>query len=341
MLEEGDSMNKSEGRKGSVTNRRSIIMISVIAVLVIALAAVSLWALNLKESSAAAEKNFSLKMKSASDKTSEIQSEKNLLESENGKLKNEKDALIKENESLKKQVSEMADEKAAKAALKKETSASAGTVNNSPVAKGTCFLTFDDGPSANTLKILEILKERNAKATFFVTGNGDTRYIKNIYEAGHTVGLHTFSHNYNIYNSVDDYLNDLNRISDTVYNITGVRSNIIRFPGGSSNSVSIKHCRGIMSDLTSRMPQMGYRYFDWNVSSGDANSNTVPAAVIINNVLSGARNKNSICVLMHDNAAKTTTAAALPGIMDGLTEMGFHFEALTPESYGYHHGVKN
>lgn len=326
-------MDGSDGVKKQIPRKKDIAMISVIALLVVALAAVSLWALKLKSNNASIEKSYSSKIKSESDKTAEIQSKIDALEGENGKLKSEKEALEQENDGLKKQISELS--------AKKKAEEAASLISNPSSKKGACYLTFDDGPSANTIQILETLKQRNAKATFFVTGNGNTQYIKNIYDAGHTVGLHTFSHDYNIYNSVNDYLNDLNRISDTVYNLIGVRSNIIRFPGGSSNSVSTKHCRGIMSDLTARMPAMGYSYFDWNVSSGDANANTVPAATIVNNVLSGAKNKNSICVLMHDSSAKTTTAAALPAIMDGLADMGFHFEAITPETYGYHHGVKN
>ena len=96
-----------------------------------------------------------------------------------------------------------------------------------------------------------------------------------------------------------------------------------------------------MTQLVTLVQQKGYSYFDWNISSGDADSATPSYTYIRNNVLNNARNKNSICVLMHDAAAKTTTVQALPEIIEGLTKMGFRFEALTPETYGYHHQKLN
>ena len=111
----------------------------------------------------------------------------------------------------------------------------------------------------------------------------------------------------------------------------------MRFPGGSSNKVSAKYCGGIMTRLVSLVQERGYSYFDWNVASGDADSNTPSYTYIRNNVLNSAKNKNSACVLMHDSSAKTTTVQALPEIIEGLMAMGYRFEALTPDTYGYHH----
>ena len=115
----------------------------------------------------------------------------------------------------------------------------------------------------------------------------------------------------------------------------------MRFPGGGSNGVSKKYCVGIMSRLTNQVKAKGYAYFDWNVSSGDADGNNVPATQIVNNVLNQSVNKNSICVLMHDSAAKGTTVEALPAMLDGLAKMGFRFEGLTESTYGYCHAVNN
>ena len=211
-----------------------------------------------------------------------------------------------------------------------------------PSGSKVCYLTFDDGPSKNTPKILEILKKYNAKATFFVINSADIGYVKNIHDAGHTVGLHTATHNYSqIYSSIDAYFKDLQQISDKVESIIGIKPTVMRFPGGSSNHVSARYCKGIMTKLVTLVPQKGYSYFDWNVSSGDADKNTPSYTYIRNNVLNAAKNKNSICVLMHDAAAKTTTVQALPEIIEGLTKMGYTFEALTPESYGYHHKPTN
>lgn len=211
-----------------------------------------------------------------------------------------------------------------------------------PSGRHVCYLTFDDGPSDNTLKILEILRKYGIKATFFVINSEKLDYVKNIYEAGHTVGLHSATHNYSeIYKSTQAYLDDLKVISDRVESIIGIAPKVMRFPGGSSNSVSRKYCAGVMSSLTRAVEELGYSYYDWNVSSGDALSQTPSFTYIRNNVLKSARDKNSACVLMHDSDTKTTTVKALPEIIEGLMKMGYSFEPITPETYGYHHNTLN
>lgn len=257
--------------------------------------------------------------------------------------KQAKSQLESENSKLKKEITELKAKKEAerKAAVNNLTAA---PQNPQPTGK-ICYLTFDDGPTDNTLRILEILKASNIKATFFVVDNAQTKinYVSKIYADGHTVGLHTASHNYaNLYSSVDAYYNDLNTISSKVESIIGIKSFVMRFPGGGSNKVSKQYSPGIMSYLTSTegVAKQGYTYFDWNVDSGDA-SGKLSASRIANNVLQGAKNKNSICVLMHDAAAKTTTVDALPEIIRGLINQGFSFQPLTTESYGFHHSVNN
>ena len=274
-----------------------------------------------------------------------------LEESENLKKKyaDENSRLKKDNDELEAEVEKQkaAAEAAAAQAKKQNTSQPAkdsAPVQTVPVKTGekVCYLTFDDGPSENTLKILEILKKYNVKATFFVINSKQIGYVKNIYEAGHTVGLHSATHNYSkIYSSTDAYFNDLEEISNKVESIIGIKPNVIRFPGGSSNTVSKKYCKGIMSRLTKLVAEKGYYYFDWNVESGDANQNTASYTYIRNNVLSGAKNKNTACVLMHDSSAKTTTVQALPEIIEGLSKMGYRFEALSDKANGYHHRVNN
>lgn len=257
--------------------------------------------------------------------------------------KQAKSQLESENSKLKKEITELKAKKEAerKAAVNNLTAA---PQNPQPTGK-ICYLTFDDGPTDNTLRILEILQASNIKATFFVVDNAQTKidYVSKIYADGHTVGLHTASHNYaNLYSSVDAYYNDLNTISSKVESIIGIKSFVMRFPGGGSNKVSKQYSPGIMSYLTSTegVAKQGYTYFDWNVDSGDA-SGKLSASRIANNVLQGAKNKNSICVLMHDAAAKTTTVDALPEIIRGLINQGFSFQPLTTESYGFHHSVNN
>ena len=240
---------------------------------------------------------------------------------------NEKKKLEDENAALKEKIKTLSAQKAVNSPQ-----------SAVPSGQKVCYLTFDDGPSANTLKILDILNKYGVKATFFVINSADIGYVKNIYEAGHTVGLHTATHNYSqIYASTDAYFNDLQQISDKVESIIGIKPTVMRFPGGSSNKVSAKYCGGIMTRLVSLVQERGYSYFDWNVASGDADSNTPSYTYIRNNVINSAKNKNSACVLMHDSSVKTTTVQALPEIIEGLTAMGYRFEALTPETYGYHH----
>ena len=285
------------------------------------------------------------KEKENSSISSQLEESENLkkkYEDENSRLKKDNDELEAEVEKQK-----AAAEAAAAQAKKQNTSQPAkdsAPVQTVPVKTGekVCYLTFDDGPSENTLKILEILKKYNVKATFFVINSKQIGYVKNIYEAGHTVGLHSATHNYaKIYSSTDAYFKDLEEISNKVESIIGIKPNVIRFPGGSSNTVSKKYCKGIMSRLTKLVPEKGYYYFDWNVESGDANKNTASYTYIRNNVLNGAKNKNTACVLMHDSAAKTTTVQALPEIIEGLSKMGYRFEALSDKANGYHHRVNN
>ncbi len=214
-----------------------------------------------------------------------------------------------------------------------------------PVTPGSkiCYLTFDDGPSDNTLRILDILAQYNAKATFFVIGRGKLEYLSNIVAAGHTVGLHSDSHEYSaVYTSEAAYFADLQAISDKVYERIGVRSNIIRFPGGSSNLVSAKYNVGIMSRLVGQVEEQGYHYFDWNVSSGDADGNKVPASKILQNIQGiNYTNKTRICVLFHDTSAKSTTVEALPAVLEYLSAQGFAFESLTEDTAPFHHNVQN
>ena len=205
-----------------------------------------------------------------------------------------------------------------------------------------CYLTFDDGPSKNTLQIIKTLNTYGIKATFFVTNTGTNAYMKDIVNSGNAIGLHTSSHKYDlIYQNVDAYLADLQKISNSVEAITGVKSYVMRFPGGSSNTRSKDYSKGIMTALVSKVQEMGYSYFDWNVDSGDANRSRPSVNYIVNNVLSGAGNKSNICVLMHDSAAKSTTAQALPRIIEGLVAKGYRFEVLTTNVVGFHHKIDN
>ena len=198
------------------------------------------------------------------------------------------------------------------------------------------YLTFDDGPSEQTDKILQILDEYNVSATFFVIGNDDeasrARY-KAIVDSGNSIGLHSYTHDYEqIYASVDNFASDLQRISDLVYEATGVRSNLYRFPGGSSNS--------IVDDISiyiEYLNQNGYTYYDWNSSSRDAASVMPPKEDIINTVISEVEGKDNVVVLMHDSVRKESTVEALPELIEKLKAMGYTIRGIDENSVPVQH----
>ena len=204
------------------------------------------------------------------------------------------------------------------------------------------YMTFDDGPSENTDKILKILKKYDAKATFFVTGNNQkyNSSIKKAADQGNTIALHTYTHDYaNVYSSTTAYFEDLQKVSDMVKQITGKAPKYIRFPGGSSNTISAQYSQGIMSALNNMVHEKGYEYFDWNCSSGDAASNTVPTQDIVRNATSC--DYEQIMILFHDSSPKTTTVEALPEIIKSYKERGYVFKGISDDTPIFHHGVNN
>lgn len=217
-------------------------------------------------------------------------------------------------------------------------------INRSDYSGSTIYLTFDDGPSANiTPKILDILKEENVKATFFViNASDDLNYIiKRAYDEGHTIALHSYTHNYaKIYSSDDAYFNDLYAIRQKVKNIIGVEPNIIRFPGGTSNTVSRRYNSHIMSRLSKEVMNRGFIYFDWNISSGDASSNPTRTTVY-NNVVAGLSTRKTNVVLMHDSAAKTYTLEALRDIIRYGKSKGYKFDKITESTPQIKHNPQN
>lgn len=202
------------------------------------------------------------------------------------------------------------------------------------------YLTFDDGPGKYTQALLDVLEEYNVKATFFVT-NAYPDYqtlIAKAAKAGHAIGLHTYSHKYDeIYTSEDAYFEDLNAIGAIVKAQTGYETSLIRFPGGSSNTVS-DYNPGIMTSLTQAVTDMGYQYFDWNVDSDDAGSAT-NAKTVAWNVCSGIAKNNVSVVLQHD--VKAYSVDAVEAILAWGIEHGYTFLPLSTTSPTAHHGVNN
>lgn len=197
------------------------------------------------------------------------------------------------------------------------------------------YLTFDDGPGPYTQKILNTLDKYGVKATFFVTNQfpGYVNLIKKEYEAGHTVAVHTYTHEYNIYKSVDAYINDFDKMNDVIAKYTGTKSTLFRFPGGSSNTVSCGYNKGVVKQIANKMTSMGYTYFDWDVSSGDASG--AGRSKIYSNVVNGASWCSKCVFLMHD--IKSTTADELDNILKTLTSKGYRFGTLSSSSPTAHH----
>ena len=209
---------------------------------------------------------------------------------------------------------------------------------NTPTQEKIAFLTFDDGPSRNTERILNTLKEYDIQATFFVNANTTEfgrRMYRRMIEEGHAIGNHTYSHNYSkIYRSVDAFFEDFMQKEDFLYETVGVRPKIVRFPGGTNNQVSWRYGgREIMGEISQELLKRGYSYFDWNVDSRDASTALLPKDQIVSSVINGVQGKNTVNILFHDSHGKTTTADALPEILDKLIEMGYSFEVITPNSF--------
>lgn len=204
------------------------------------------------------------------------------------------------------------------------------------------YLTFDDGPSQNTKAILDILQQHHIPATFFVTGNHQryNDYIKEAYQQGHTIGLHSFCHEYEkIYSSTDAYFDDLEKLSQMVKELIGFVPHYIRFPGGSSNKISSQYQKGIMSVLTKEVLLKGYQYYDWNCSLGDAEGTNVAVETLVENA-TDTKNRN-VVILAHDTDDKDTTVAALPQIIEYYQANGYRFAAIDDDSYYAHQSLYN
>ena len=189
----------------------------------------------------------------------------------------------------------------------------------------SAYLTFDDGPTQYTPKVLEILAEFDVPATFFVVGNTEyTHYMSDIVENGHAIGLHSYNHNFEqIYQSTEAFFADLKKIDDIVYDETGIRSNIMRFPGGSSVS---RGDQAVIDQLKNQVVERGYQYFDWNCDSADK-MGVKTAAGAISRIESMEQIAGDIAiVLMHDT--EKITVEYLPRVISYFKGLGYDFKHL-------------
>ncbi len=206
-------------------------------------------------------------------------------------------------------------------------------------------LTFDDGPSSKvTPRILDILKQYNVKATFFIVNYEDNMIpiLERMRDEGHTIGIHTWDHDYNVcYATMDSYYEGVLKMAEKIKKDLNYEPYCIRFPGGSSNTVSRKYTEGVMSYLADLMPSVGYQYYDWNADSTDAEGNNRPAETLYANSISGFKQNRTNILLCHDIGTKETTADMLPDLIEYGLENGYRFEPITKSTFPVHHGINN
>jgi peptidoglycan/xylan/chitin deacetylase (PgdA/CDA1 family) len=202
------------------------------------------------------------------------------------------------------------------------------------------YLTFDDGPGPYTAELLDTLAQYGVKATFFVVGRSEhLDLLPRIKAEGHSIAAHTYSHNYaKVYASVDSYFDDLELVQQKIEEQVGERTVMVRFPGGSSNTVSRQYTPGIMTQLARLLNERGLVYFDWNVSAADASTQATTASVL-GNVKNGILKQDVAVVLQHD--VKDFSVAAVEEILRWGQANGFVFLPLTPESTAPHHHIAN
>ena len=203
------------------------------------------------------------------------------------------------------------------------------SVENAYISDGkkVAFLTFDDGPSSeNTIKILDILKSNNIKATFFIVGSAAEKnpaILKRVVNDGHAIANHTYSHDYNIvYSSVDVFMGEIKKTEDIMKKILGNTffTRIVRFPGGSFEASK--------APFRQELVKQGYIYVDWNAITGDGEGTNIAPTVLVSRLVSTAGNQNHIVALMHDSPSKQTSVDALPGVIESLKSRGYEFATL-------------
>ena len=221
----------------------------------------------------------------------------------------------------------------------KATTSQTSTTNEKSIA----YLTYDDGPSSITHSVLDILKKYNVKATFFVinSGNYNKATLQREVNEGHTIGLHAYDHNYAIaYKDDNSYLDGIDKLRAKVKTDTGFDSHYIRFPGGSSNTISKRYSKGIMSRITKTAKQRGYKYYDWNVDDDDA-GRARTADDCYNNVIKELRPHRSNIVLMHDFGTNKKILEALPRIIEYCQQNGYKMLPIDDNTPEIHHGISN
>ena len=197
------------------------------------------------------------------------------------------------------------------------------------------YLTFDDGPGAYTKRILDTLDKYNVKATFFVTNQfpGYQNMIAEEARRGHTIGVHTLTHQWSIYHSLDNYWNDFNAMNDIIEKQTGSKTSILRFPGGTSNHVA----KIGMSTIVNSVNSKGLHYYDWNVCVEDAGacvSSSNKQQCVYNYFVNYLQPGRDNIVLLHD--IKSYTADSLERMIKYALDKGYKFRAIDQNTAEVH-----
>ncbi len=189
------------------------------------------------------------------------------------------------------------------------------------------YLTFDDGPYDLTYQVLDLLKANDIRATFFVLGkDGVNDRYKRIVDEGHTLANHTYYHNIGggLYDSADSFISQVKKLEDYLYDITGYRTSIVRFPGGSPTAGHLK------DEIVNRLHEMGYNYVDWTSETGDGSSKKLAEKDTWSWYVDTTRDKNIVVLLMHDY--NYSTFNNLQRIIDDMRARGFIFLPLHNKS---------
>lgn len=198
------------------------------------------------------------------------------------------------------------------------------------------YLTFDDGPSVLTNKTLDILKEQNVKATFFLIGNqiADQKdVVKRIYDEGHAIGLHTFTHNYKrIYSSKENFISEMLKCQSEIYNITGIKPNIIRFPWGSHKKLN--------QNFLNLLHENNFRVYDWNASMSDGINCKTSANKLYMEATKTTTTQQPIILLMHCDYMHKNTCKALPRVIEYYKKKGYEFKVITESTPEHFYPLK-
>jgi len=199
-------------------------------------------------------------------------------------------------------------------------------------SKKIAYITLDDGPSRSvTTENLDTLKKYGVSATFFVLPrSGMDDLYKRIVAEGHAVGNHSYSHDYNyLYSSTGDFKTDVIKAGEFIHNKTGYTATVYRFPGG-----SMGRSKAVIEARADILAGLGYRYFDWDVSTADTDPKLRTygteehiVGILVSNILNNTNGRKTLTILMHDTSEYS--AKALPRIIEGLQKQGYSFDVLT------------